>query len=347
MTSQFCIQILLYSTYSAWSLVCLVTDRLCLPVTSTDTRVRAHGTMSSALHQPYFLGAPATKLLCIASVLSYILIHSQNAHSALSMDTFRVLEGDWYRLLTSHITFGSMGEVVLGNLIVAHFSRRFERELGSRKYVCWLIAVYLVAIPLIWTVAMIIITGEDDRLTYAGPYPTLGALLYLFYRYTPRLHPRFFGVLGFHVSEKVIPYAFALQMMAYQGMATLIPTVCGCVGGWLAISYPMDVIPNGVADFFSSCASRLLVEGPPGMLAPRQQQHHHHAPLQQQPRVAPVRQQPPPPLPRGAQPPPQPPSQVAIEQLTSMGFDRDTVVRALEQSNNSVERALDRLLTGT
>jgi hypothetical protein len=260
------------------------------------------------------------------------------------MDTVRVLEGDWYRLLTSHITFGSMGEVVLGNLIVAHFSRRFERELGSRKYVCWLIAVYLVAIPLIWTVAMIIITGEeeDDRLTYAGPYPTLGALLYLFYRYTPRLHPRFFGVLGFHVSEKVIPYAFALQMVAYQGMSTLIPTVCGCVAGWLAISYypHMDVIPNGVADFFSSCASRLLVEGPPGMLAPRQQQHHH-APLQQQPRAAPVRQQPPPP------PPPQPPSQVAIEQLTSMGFDRDTVVRALEQSNNSVERALDRLLTGT
>ena len=156
--------------------------------------------MSTALHQPFFLGAPATKLLSIASVLSYILIHSKNAHSALSMDTSRVFKGDWYRLLTAHITFSSMGELILGNLIVAHFSRRFERELGSRKYVLWLTQVYIVTIPLIWTVAMIL--GD---VTYAGPYPTLGALLYLFYRYTPRLHPRFFGVLGFHISEKAIP----------------------------------------------------------------------------------------------------------------------------------------------
>ena len=232
--------------------------------------------MSGGVDHRFFQGAPATKLLSIASVLSYILIHSKNAHSGLSMDAFRVLQGDWYRLLTAHITFSSMGELILGNLIVAHFSRRFERELGSRKYVLWLTEVYLVAIPLIWTVAVIIM-GD---LTYAGPYPTLGALLFLFYRYTPRLYPRFFGVLGFHLSEKAIPYVFALQMVAYRGMATLIPTLCGCVAGWLAISYPMDV-PNGMADFFSSCVSR-LVEEPPAMLAPRQQPR---APLQQQPRA--------------------------------------------------------------
>jgi membrane associated rhomboid family serine protease len=298
--------------------------------------------------QSFFLGAPATKLLSIASVLSYVLIHSKNAHNAMSMDTSRVLQqGEWYRLLTAHISFGSTGEVVLGNLILAHFSKRFEREMGSRKFVLWLLQVYLVAISLLWTIIITLLSlsagdeKEPNNLQYyyaSGPYPTLGALLYLYYRFTPRLHPRFFGVLGFNISEKAIPYAFALPMVFYQGAATLIPTMCGSLAAWLAIHYPMDIVPNGVADMCSSIASP-LVEAPPGMLAPRQQ-----TPQQQQ--------QPPRAAPRAAaaapQPQqPQPPSQEAIDQLTSMGFDRETVVRALQQSNNSVERALDRLLSGS
>jgi hypothetical protein len=35
--------------------------------------------------QPWFLGAPATKLLSFATVLSYVVIHAKNAHSLYSM----------------------------------------------------------------------------------------------------------------------------------------------------------------------------------------------------------------------------------------------------------------------
>jgi hypothetical protein len=48
--------------------------------------------------------------------------------------------------------------------------------------------------------------------------------------------------------------------------------------------------------------------------------------------------------PAAAQPPP-PPSEEAIEQLTSMGFEREAVIRALQMSGNNVEAAANRLLT--
>ena len=44
--------------------------------------------------------------------------------------------------------------------------------------------------------------------------------------------------------------------------------------------------------------------------------------------------------------PPAPPDPEAIEQLTSMGFERQQVINALQATNNNVERAADRLLSG-
>jgi hypothetical protein len=280
--------------------------------------------------QPWFLGAPATKLLSFATVLSYVVIHAKNAHSLYSMDSNKILEGEWWRLIVGNVTFATTGELVMGTLVLAHFSRRFVRELGSRKFCMWLIESYMLAIPLLWTIAATVL----HSLNYSGPYPALGALLYLYYKYTPRLHPRFFGIFGFHVSEKVIPYVFAVQIVLYRGIHSVIPVACGVVGGWLSILYTMDV-PDGVANFLAKCAQK-VVEEPPPLLAPalaaaRRQQVRQRAPV-----APPVR----------AAPPPVEPTQANIDQLTAMGFDRDTVVRALQQSNNNVERALDRLLIG-
>lgn len=44
--------------------------------------------------------------------------------------------------------------------------------------------------------------------------------------------------------------------------------------------------------------------------------------------------------------PPPPPPEEAIAQLTSMGFDRESVIRALQQTDNNVEAAANRLLMG-
>jgi len=243
-------------------------------------------------------------------------------------DSAKIVQGEWWRLVSGHATFATTGELVMGTITLAHFSRRFERELGSRKFCVWLLESYILSIPLIWIVATIVL---HEPLLYAGPYPILGSLLYLYYKYTPRLHPRFFGMFGFFVSEKVIPYAFCLQVIVFRGKHTLIPAFCGVLSGWLSILYTANV-PNVVADFVARCFG-MVVEAPPPLLAPAL------AAARQQYR----RQQQQVPTPRAAPPPP---SQANIDQLTAMGFDRDTVVRALQQSNNNVERALDRLLTG-
>ena len=164
----------------------------------------------------------------------------------------------------------------MGTLVLAHFSRRFERELGSRKFCMWLLESYLIAISLVWTIAAPFL----HSLQYSGPYPAIGALLYLYYKYTPRLHPRFFGIFGFHVSEKVIPYAFAVQIVLYRGIHSVIPVACGVVGGWLSIVYTMDV-PDGVANFLAKCA-RHVVEEPPPLVAPalaRRQDVRQRAPV--------------------------------------------------------------------
>jgi UBA/TS-N domain len=41
-----------------------------------------------------------------------------------------------------------------------------------------------------------------------------------------------------------------------------------------------------------------------------------------------------------------PPDEESIQQLTILGFERDTVIRALRQSHNNIERAADWLLSG-
>merc|ERR1712045_455330 len=70
----------------------------------------------------------------------------------------------------------------------------------------------------------------------AGPYPQIGALLYLFHMFTPRIHPKFFGVLGFNLSEKVFTYFFIFQLVFSGGSSTIIPTMCGFLAGMLSIS---------------------------------------------------------------------------------------------------------------
>ena len=45
-----------------------------------------------------------------------------------------------------------------------------------------------------------------------------------------------------------------------------------------------------------------------------------------------------------APPPPPPPPEEAISQLTSMGFAREAVIRALQQTDNNVEAAANRLM---
>jgi hypothetical protein len=294
-------------------------------------------------NQAWFLGAPVSKLVAVGLVIAHVVIQSRNKghYSPPSLDE----DIKFYRLFTSKLVFGSTGETVLGTLALGMHMRRFEREMGSRKFLLLLLVTNVFTMILELT-AMLSLDMLD--LQYSGPYPILGAMILLYIKYTPRLHPRFVSVLGFAFSEKSLSYFLCAYVVGYQGIFTVVPTVLGMLAAYVFVHVHWD-FPNFIVRAFKPlegiCA--LLVDPPPRVYAPlTQAQNARGAPrgndpfAQQQPQRRAVR----PPV---AAAPPSPPPEEAIEQLTAMGFERQRVLDALQSTNNNVERAADRLLSGS
>ena len=180
------------------------------------------------------------------------------------------------------------------------------------------------------------------------------------------------GVLGFDFSEKVITYVLSWIVIYSQGLASIIPTVCGFVSCWISISSKnvygqweceLPNFVNNIAihigrifglDQLVSSTTFLSRSGMTNAAVGRSGNRNAHpnpgrrggrgfAP--QPPHHQQQQQQPPPPQ-QHQQPQFQPPSPEAIEQLTAMGFERDAVVRALSATDNNVEAAANRLLSG-
>jgi membrane associated rhomboid family serine protease len=312
--------------------------------------------------QPWFVGAPASKLVTVGLVLVHVLLHSRKAKSTLLSETIinPHHRGDetmkWYRLITSKLVFGSNGELVLGLLAMIMLMRRFEREMGSRKFVALLFVTNMVAIVLEGSILLAFDIQNDELKYYSGPYPWLGAMLFLYAKYTPRLHPRFVSVLGISFSEKSLYYFLCAYLVFYhRDLSTFFPTVLGMMIAYIFVhsSNPVTDFPDAVAKlvpwerFFS-----FLLDPPVRVYAPllqlpnnaRRAGANNNAVEQlmnnlQRNRAAAV-------PPTMAPPAPSHPPESAIEQLTAMGFDRQSVLDALRSTNNSVERAADRLLGG-
>ena len=140
-----------------------------------------------------------------------------------------------------------------------------------------------------------------------------------------------------------------MQIIVSGGISTIVPTVFGFVAGMLCVNLSKNELPDFV---YSICGTlgKAFVDDAPAVMMARSVQRAGRSRRgttggQQQPRgsgnaamAAPAVQQP--------RQPPAPPPEEAIEQLTSMGFDRTAVIRALEMSGNNVEAAANRLLSG-
>jgi hypothetical protein len=338
--------------------------------------------------QTAFDGAPATKLLAAVTLLSYMIIHSKHAHDLMAFDSNKLLSSstygsnssNTYRYWTSKLTFGTMGELVTGGLLFAFLARKMEREMGSRKFLVFYVLMTAASIAM---EVLLVHTGLDLLLLldqkawqfkYAGPYAFTGALFFLFHKYTPRLHPRFFGVAGFYFSEKSFYYLWFLQVVTAARWSSVVATATGAMAAAVytnstvaAWSKLVDV-PDSVAALSSKLGERVLLQEPPRMLvssgaggaarggggagaggagragaAPAPHPIFGQAPRMHQQMLPAVHQrnnqQPQPQL------PPPPPDEAAIEQLVLMGFPRASVIEALQFANNDVNRAADRLLT--
>jgi hypothetical protein len=270
------------------------------------------------------------------------------------------------RSAASQFLFSSTGEVVVGVFFLAQFLRRLEREMGSRKYALWLLWIPTVVTAfeaVVWTTAdgdwrhsLLGDNGSSSSSSAGYPYALVGGVLQWQYAYVPRLYPRFLSVAGISVSEKASMYIWGLYLLGSQGWPSIWTSVLGILASTFFFAIPskyMDIIiPDALIRIlpYDSIASLLLLDPPSKIYAPllmanttngnnNNNNHRGGGGGGGMARAMPAAR----PRPRAAPAPP--PPQVAIDQLTAMGFDEARVRQALQQSDNSIERAADRLLT--
>ena len=194
--------------------------------------------MQNAARQPaspsWFQGAPAAKLMAIASVVSFFVIRSSpKLYTDLQMDTARLWQ-EPRRYVTSKLLFDPNlpGEFLMATMLLLNSARNWERQMGSLRFVAFVIMISAWSITIEFVLYHVTYLRNDMAAnyfktspssrgaswTYNGPYALLGAMFLLFHWYTPRLHPRFVQAFGLTFSEKTLTYCwFAVLAAAHKG----------------------------------------------------------------------------------------------------------------------------------
>mmetsp|Transcript_29538 Transcript_29538/g.62720 ORF Transcript_29538/g.62720 Transcript_29538/m.62720 type:complete len:307 (-) Transcript_29538:2473-3393(-) len=293
----------------------------------------------------YFMGAPVSKAIVIMTGAIFVAAEVWDFHDALVFDTSKIFDqAQFHRIFLSNLTYASTGELIFGLLALAPLLRRFEREMGSRKFAAFL--TYVSILCTIFELFYFQIFFETER--YSGPYPQLGAVLSLYHRFTPRMHPKFFGLLGYDFSEKSLVYGLCAQVILNGGLSTFIPSLLGFLSGWICVGWCETELPEVLYSVGEMLGRPFVDEAPTVTMARavrrsgargtgRRRQGGVGADERRGGGMPPVVQPPRPPVP--------PPPEEAIEQLAAMGFDREAVIRALRETENNLEAAANRLLT--
>lgn len=282
----------------------------------------------------------------MSTVIIYAVAEVNKWHEALILDTTKIFDqAQFYRIFVCNWTFASMGELVFGMMALCPLMRRFEREMGSRRFGAFIVYTSVLSTFL----ELVVFNLFFDIERYSGPYPQLGAVLALYHKFTPRLHPKFYGVLGYDFSEKSLTYGLCAQVLLSGGLSTIVPMAVGFLSGTLSVNLSENELPELVYSFGQSIGKSFADEVPAVMMSRTVQRgaergnRPRRAPSGGGRAAAPVAG--PAAAPMAPRPPPPPPEE-AIGQLTSMGFERQAVVRALQQTDNNVEAAANRLLMG-
>lgn len=329
---------------------------------------------------PWFEGAPITKTLCILWIIVHLVWPPSSNSDKSNINNISNISSNYDRdalsfeslfesLFWDVWVFSSTGSLLRGLVCLGHGLRNVERELSSRQVIVWILWNYLGTVSL--RLLLLMTTGDAlNPLTAAiGPYFLVGALLWWYIMYVPRLHPRFLTLGGISMSEKFLPYLGITYVMSHQGVSSILATAVGLASCALYFLMPLKlkqlvssvllpefVVKTGPWDLLSGL---FFVDPPPKIYAPLMMN------LAVPPTTTTTTITPPPSsgnngargvgggaTPRGGttpvapRPAPAPPSQDAIDQLTAMGFDEARVKEALQQTGNNVERAADRLLSG-
>jgi hypothetical protein len=316
---------------------------------------------------------------------SYVVLRSKYLRSFREENSTVQLGTAATAELMRPIAYTNVSELLgCGSLLVV-WSRKFEREMGSRQLIKLAVCVAVFAVLWLGRAESYLTNihrpdGSKDSSSFRFFDAYLGALLWHFYAYTPRVHPRFISLWGgrLHGSEKILYYAWFLYgcwtllassssswlFISYYRplLAVLVGTVVGAL--FPAVLSRWVIIPDRLASWaatrignhvqppprmwvptFGGGAAAAAGGGAGGRYAPNRGPNpisHLAAAAAMAPMAAPP--------PRAVVAPPEtmilPADPDAIETLVGMGFERQRVVRALEATGNDVQRAADRLLSG-
>ncbi|KAJ3076032.1 hypothetical protein HDU98_005981 [Podochytrium sp. JEL0797] len=273
-----------------------------------------------------FFNAPVSKAFFIVTGISSLafsvlaLNNASSKNSSLGLGT----------LVSRSIAFSNSSEILFSSLLI-YSLRLLERQFGSNKYSSLLLTS--VSISSLCCVAANVLFGLKSA---SGPYgPIFGALVVYSGLVPVTVKVR---ILGIGISDKVVLYILAAQLLWTQFPRSLPPSFAGIVAGilWRSDDLPFKSlrVPPRVANTFERiCMPFLGSRGPTaGAMAAGGPVHHATAAA---PRVAQEfvnRQQ-----------------EVVISEesvgiLVGMGFERDAVVESLRRNGGSVERAAAALL---
>jgi hypothetical protein len=339
----------------------------------------------------WFSGAPITKIICILWAAGSLWVirnngDDDNTYSNRNNNDNYYSYNLWVSALwngPSTWFFSSSTELIVGLSFLVHYLRRLEQELSSRRFIAWLFTLEIVHI-LIRLVAVLTF-DEDVTRTFVGggttaakgPYLFVGAVLYWYKTYVPRLYPRFLSssTLDISCSEKTFPYLCAIYILCIKGTASLLVGFIGMVASGIfffllslstnnnnsSSNIPFIDVPDMIVNMlpWESMGSLFFLEPDRKVYAPyftrgamnirpggggpsrNRGQQQQGAATRRVPMAGPAQ-----PLAAAAMPPPPPPLE-AIAQLTSMGFDEQRVKEALQVSDNNVETAANLLLMGS
>jgi hypothetical protein len=271
-----------------------------------------------ALASGWFEGAPVSKLLVGSILLSYVLQHHFYNPTLIDYTT-TTLGGILQHNILCQLTFASAGDLVIGTTLLARMARQLERDMSSPQFLGFLLAVNGASI-FVETMSV----GFLPHVV-AGPYPLLGALMLYYYKYTPRLYPKFMSFLGMTCSEKVFYYVWFLQVIYKHGAFF---AGIGAFFGWLFF-YFHPTVPFATQIY--RLLDNVLSESPRMFVTTNPAAPNAAAAAQLRPPAsvaAPVIADP-----------------AAIEQLVMMGFDPTQVEQVLRATNNNVQAAADQLLS--
>ena len=179
-----------------------------------------------------FENAPVSQLLLVVVLLGSFMFGTSEL---VALDIFRIGNGQLWRLITGQLIFENMGQTVVGAMLLYTF-RQFERQMGSKKFGCFVVMSLLMSTMCLLTIAILAMSIEAVFIPASGPFALIFASLALFYARIPKLHGTEYHFMGISFSEKSWIYLLAGQLLFSTGLRSLLPALTG-----YAVGYAYDI----------------------------------------------------------------------------------------------------------